>query len=58
MYCPFLDLLGALGRQLIIYPPPEDQKIPVLNEVWRVVAKSEDIVMTFHIYTQIYTYTN
>ena len=38
-----VDLLSSLGKQLTVHPPPEDQKIQVLNEVWRVVSKCEDI---------------
>ena len=38
-----VDLFATFGKQLLVYPPPEDQKIPLLNEIWRVVAKCEDI---------------
>ena len=38
-----VDAYGSLARKLVHYPPPEDQKIPLLNEVWKVVSKTEDI---------------
>jgi hypothetical protein len=38
-----IDLYTALGRQFIISPPPEDQRLQLLNDVWKVVSKSEDI---------------
>lgn len=34
------DVFAELGKQLAIYPPPEELMLPVLNEVWRVVAKT------------------
>jgi len=37
------DAYGALARQLVNTPPPEEQRIPLLNEVWKVVSKTEDI---------------
>ncbi len=37
------DAYAALARQLVKHPPPEDQKIALLNEVWKVVSKTEDI---------------
>jgi hypothetical protein len=33
-----------LGKQLSIHPPPEEQRLQLLNEVWKVVTKSTDIV--------------
>lgn len=32
------------GKQLSTHPPPEEQRLPLLNEVWKVVAKSSDIL--------------
>lgn len=26
------------------HPPPEEQRLPLLNEVWKVVSKSSDIL--------------
>lgn len=34
-----MEVLAALGRQLAIHPPPEDQRLPLLNEVWKTVTK-------------------
>ena len=34
------DVFAELGKQLVIYPPPEELRMPVLNEVWRVVTKT------------------
>ena len=34
------DVFAELGKQLVIYPPPEELLMPVLNEVWRVVTKT------------------
>jgi uncharacterized membrane protein YgcG len=38
-----IDLYTALGRQFIIAPPPDDQRLQLLNDVWKVVSKSEDL---------------
>ena len=35
-----IDAFAELGKQLSIYPPPEELLLPVLNEVWRVVSKT------------------
>ena len=32
------------GKQLSTHPPPEEQRLPLLNEVWKVVSKSTDIL--------------
>ena len=37
------QLYAALGGQLVAHPPPEEQKIPLLNDVWKVVSKCDDI---------------
>ena len=34
------DVFTDLGKQLTAYPPPEEQRMPVLNEVWKVVSKA------------------
>ena len=34
------DVFAELGKQLVIYPPPEELLMPVLNEVWKVVTKT------------------
>lgn len=38
-----IDLYTSLARQLVISPPPEDQRLQLLNDVWKIVSKSEDI---------------
>ena len=38
------DLVGALGRGLILQPPPEKQRVTVLNECWKIVTKDTDLV--------------
>ena len=38
-----MDLYTTLGKQFLKFPPPEDHKIQVLNEVWKSVSKCEDI---------------
>lgn len=38
-----VDLFASLGKQLALFPPPEEQRLPLLNDVWRVVSKGEDI---------------
>ena len=35
------DVFVELGKQLVIYPPPEELLMPVLNEVWRIVTKTQ-----------------
>jgi len=40
---PAVDLYAALGRQLVLHPPPEEQRLPLLNDVWKAVSKSDDI---------------
>lgn len=39
-----VDLFTSLGKQLSIYAPPEEQRLPLLNEVWKVVSKSTDVL--------------
>ena len=38
-----VDAYASLAKQLVHHPPPQEQKIPLLNEVWKVVSKTEDI---------------
>ena len=33
------DVFADLGKQLAAFPPPEEQRMAVLNEVWKVVSK-------------------
>lgn len=35
-----LHLLACLGRGLSRHPPPQDQRLPLLNETWRMVTKA------------------
>jgi len=37
------DLVGSLGRGLIDCPPPEKQRVTVLNECWKIVTKDTDL---------------
>lgn len=39
-----VELFGTLGKQLVAYPPPEDQRIAILNEIWKIVSKSNDLI--------------
>ena len=44
-YKTAVDVFADLGRQLAAYPPPEEQRLSVLNEVWkyvRSVVKDKD----------------
>lgn len=41
--CNTVDLFTSLGKQLLAVPPPEDQRLAILNDVWKVVTKCEDI---------------
>jgi hypothetical protein len=34
----------ALAEKFLDCPPPEDQRLPLLNEVWKVVSKEENLV--------------
>ena len=36
-----VDVYADLGNQLAMFPPPEEQLMPVLNEVWRDVGKCD-----------------
>jgi hypothetical protein len=38
-----VDLFTSLGKQLSVYAPPEEQRLPLLNEVWKVVTKLSDV---------------
>jgi len=40
---PTVDLFSSLGKQLLLVPPPEDQRLSLLNDIWKLVAKSDDI---------------
>lgn len=37
------EIFASLGKQLSIFPPPEEQRLPLLNEVWKIASKCEDI---------------
>lgn len=37
------ELYRALGQQLLITPPPEEQRLQVLNDVWKAVSKIESL---------------
>ena len=37
------DLVGCLGRGLCTVPPLQEQRISILNEVWKVVTKDDDL---------------
>jgi hypothetical protein len=39
---PRSKLYLALGRALIQHTPPQAQRLPILNDVWKVVTKIED----------------
>lgn len=39
-----VETYTALGKQLSIHPPPEEQRLQLLNEVWKIVAKSTDLL--------------
>jgi len=34
------DVFADFGKQLAAFPPPEEQRMAVLNEVWKVVSKA------------------
>ena len=40
---PTVTLYAAMGRGLISYPPPQDQKLAVLNEVWKFVRTVNEL---------------
>lgn len=37
------ELYRALGQQLLVTPPPEEQRLQVLNDVWKAVSKVESL---------------
>jgi hypothetical protein len=37
------DLVGSLGRGLTTVPPPEKQRVGVLNECWKIVTKDQNL---------------
>ena len=37
------QLLTELARGLVTNPPPEEQRMPLLTEVWKIVGKQEDL---------------
>jgi hypothetical protein len=39
-----VDVFASMGRQLLTSPPPENQRLPLLNDIWKVVVKCDDIV--------------
>jgi anti-sigma28 factor (negative regulator of flagellin synthesis) len=39
-----VELFTILGKRLLTNPPSEDLRIPVLNEVWKIVSKSNDLL--------------
>ncbi len=38
-----VELFTALGKRLNVVPPPEELRMPILNEVWKIVSKSTDL---------------
>ena len=36
-------LLESVGRRFVESPPPEEQRLPLLNEVWKVVTRCETL---------------
>lgn len=36
------ECFQALAAALTEYPPPEEQRLPLLNDAWRVVTRTED----------------
>jgi hypothetical protein len=47
---PITELYTTLGRQLIKFPPPADERREVLHSVWRVVSKVEDSELTAYMH--------
>lgn len=45
LYATSTDLAIALGKQLLTIPLLEEQRLPVLNEVWKMVTKGQDLVV-------------
>lgn len=41
-HIPKSKLYLALGKALIVCSPPQDQRLPILNDVWKVVTKIQD----------------
>lgn len=41
--CSKCDVFVTLGDKLLEYPPPQEQKLSVLNEVWKVVRVEPDL---------------
>ena len=39
-----VELFTILGKKLNQLPPPEDLRLPILNEVWKIVSKSPDLL--------------
>jgi len=37
------EVISVFGRKLLTAIPPEDQKIPLLNEIWKIVSKVDDL---------------
>jgi hypothetical protein len=40
-----VDAFGSLGKAVAQAPPPEEQRLPLLNEAWKVVSKCEDLLI-------------
>ena len=42
--CTYADVFASLGRHVVANPPPEEQRLPLLNDIWKTVAKSDDLL--------------
>jgi hypothetical protein len=40
-----IEAFASLGKAIAAVPPPEEQRLPLLNEVWKVVSKCEDLLV-------------
>jgi anti-sigma28 factor (negative regulator of flagellin synthesis) len=38
------ELFTVMGKKLAIMPPPEDLRLPILNDVWKIVSKHPDLL--------------
>ena len=39
-----VEVYAKLARQLVMHPPPEEHRLPLLNEVWKTVSKAPDFL--------------